>query len=121
MKCLNCSADVDEAEAMFVVKVLLCKVCGEAGQMLKDKALAGLENMMASMDDAVREALTNRTFPPIKKEMLESLSPEAVLHFLLAMRTLEPWNNQSLPSEITKPSALTAGGSESSVSPKAAG
>jgi len=119
MNCMNCGKDVDDESAAFVARVFLCEDCGAAGQQLKDKAMSGAENALATLDDSVRTALTNKSYP-LTKGMIEKLEPAGALAFLLAV-SKDPgaWNNPRPPSETTKLPATTVDGNGSSGSLKA--
>jgi hypothetical protein len=82
MRCLICGVATDSIE--LFLKVNLCPKCAKQTRQLRDRARSELQNIVATLDDVLREALCTAS-AGLELDRVESLSGEEVINYILAL------------------------------------
>lgn len=124
MQCVNCKARVEQDDAKFLLKVLLCPKCYEGGLKLHSKAQLGIQNALAELDTIVRTVLTSDSIPFDPGGIDRIAFEDALLFILIVMkdkRKRECAKEKTQSSSSTKPLAPSVDGNDSSNKPSPAG
>lgn len=118
MNCMKCSKSVTEKDAKFFLNVFLCSTCASSAEKARNRMRSELEALLSRVDASFRKVLSSDT---LNFSLHDCAVADRKTMLELSLKLDEMTCCQDRTSqETTKPSALTADGSRSSASLRAA-